>query len=450
MYSESFIEKSDVAVNPLFDGQRDPFDVQRPLFDGQRPHFDGQRYGTIQNREAVKSLDENCSHLHVGSDMRSLEEVAKKLRLARSIQYPNTTLDVTHIYVSDSNEEVSTVFPLLKRCEGIDGLEFDSAPTYPRTRMHWFHLDSYYRSRQEAGDHASLISFGGIIGVSPRVISTTMDRFFDGKIGLTHAEGCVGIAFVDLLKVDEESLQGLGSIRQAPMAIFYSLKANAVLSIRCHMGNSNNDPWENIRGQVHGRTSLLYVNRDASYLLFLLVDAVIDKVEPLLNDYGDLVEGLDYLFHQHEATTGRCDMSRILQQDLWTIRRWGWSINMLSEDLPADPWDIFTDEQEKFYKILRTQCKVITEIAQAFISKAESQEECFGMVQDKQTNNLLYNLTMFTIVMLPPQFLAGVYGMNFGRHSYLLFLSQINFTCWDQMSCLSFVTKTDTSCSGVV
>ena len=85
----------------------------------------------------------------------------------------------------------------------------------------------------------------------------------------------------------------------------------------------------------------------------------------------------------------------------------------IAEDLRVDPWDIFTPDQEKPLKMLATQSKEMSEIADALIKKADSQEDFFSQTQETATNNLLFNLTMFTIVMMPPQFLTGVYGMNF-------------------------------------
>jgi Mg2+ and Co2+ transporter CorA len=85
----------------------------------------------------------------------------------------------------------------------------------------------------------------------------------------------------------------------------------------------------------------------------------------------------------------------------------------IAEDLRVDPWDIFTPNQEKPLKMLATQSNQLSEIADALIKKADSQEDSFSQTQETATNNLLFNLTMFTIVMMPPQFFTGVYGMNF-------------------------------------
>ena len=53
----------------------------------------------------------------------------------------------------------------------------------------------------------------------------------------------------------------------------------------------------------------------------------------------------------------------------------------IAEDLRVDPWDIFTPDQEKPLKMLATQSKEMSEIADAFIKKADSQEDFFGQTQ---------------------------------------------------------------------
>ena len=330
-------------------------------------------------------------------------------------------------------------------------------PTQP---LHWFHVDSYYDpcagdntnsgTPRDGIDQEMLLRLGKALSIEDDVIIKTMDNYSMGKIAIENGSGCVGIAFVDIMLVapnipehyksgasahhgaasrrrsatlvheEQEQLFQDETILQQPIAVFFSAEANACLSVRpphqrrrgvSHVFNEGEGPvlnrkmahWQNIIEQLEGKSSLLHQKVDAAYLLFLLIDEVVDTVEPLLNLYGDALEGMDYLFDRHDVTEARNKMSRRLQQDLWVIRRWGWSICTIAEDLVEDPWDVFTDSQEKPFKMLESQAKALSEISKAFIIKADAQEDFFSLTQETETNNLLFNLTMFTIVMVSPK-----------------------------------------------
>jgi magnesium transporter len=165
--------------------------------------------------------------------------------------------------------------------------------------------------------------------------------------------------------------------------------------------------------QLQEKTSLVSKKMDAAYLMFLLLADVINSIEPLLNMYGDALEGLDFLFDEYEPTVRRNLMSRRMQKDLWVIRRWGWLMSTTAQDLAVDPWDVFTEEQEKPIQMLLQQSNTLMTAAKAYLEKAESQENFYSRTQEQCTNNLLFNLTICTLIMVPPQFFTGLYGMNF-------------------------------------
>ena len=420
--------------------------------------------GTQASKQTVQDLTKLCSNLQTGSDLNSLLEVSQLLHQSRLKKTYGTseTMVMLNFKLPSSTADLSVSKPLTVRKGGmIDATcvmdVMASCAPAADAPVNWFHVNTFHYDdtlrSSECPDLKALLEIGEALGITSGVIKNTMKNYNKGMICADSGPDCVGIAFVDLVRVDsmgqevappkhlvraqttvlvkgqehtqtyqmggedEETskVSHLKTIVQQPIAIFYSSKANTILSVRAAPSGLETQMchWGGIVKQLEGKTSLVHKKMDAAYLMFLLIAEVINSIEPLLNTYGDALDGLDFLFDEFEPTVRRNMMSRRIQKDLWVIRRWGWQMSTTAQDLTVDPWDVFTDHQEKPLKMLFTQSTTLAETARAYIMKADSQEDFFSQTQEQTTNNLLFNLTIVTIGMLPPQFFTGVYGMNF-------------------------------------
>ena len=426
-------------------------------------------HSVLNSERELKKL---CTNPETGSDLRSLLAVSRLLHQTR-LKKQEKACDQMIIYnyrLDSAAEELSKSKPLIiRQGDTIDVTSVKEVLAASVSRQatiqqekapgHWFHVNTYCDS-----DLQAIVRFGEELSISSSVIANTMENYSRGMTCAEQGPECVGIAFVDIVRVDEGGLEvaapkhlmrasskvgASGNLmrvmnrnaleterpddprvleepslaktdsrttnRQLPIAVFYSSRTNACLSVRAAPTGQEAimSHWNGIVRQLEAKTSLVHNRMDAAYLMFLLIADVVNSIEPLLSTYGDALEGLDFLFDEYEPTARRNLMSRKLQKDLWVIRRWGWSMETIAEDLLVDAWHIFTTEQERPIKLLSKQCRSLSEIAKAFITKAESQEDFFSHTQEETTNNLLFNLTICTMIMVPPQFFTGIYGMNF-------------------------------------
>jgi len=420
--------------------------------------------GTPVSKEPALDLTKLCSNLQTGSDLNSLLEVSQLLhqsRLKKSYGMSETMV-MLNFQLPSATDEMSVSKPLTVRKGGMIDTTcvkdvMASCASAAEAPVNWFHVNTFHYDdtlkSSECPDLKALLEIGEALGITSGVIKNTMKNYNKGMICAESGPDCVGIAFVDLVRVDSmgqevpppkhlvrtqttvvvkgqehtetyqmggedeanSKVSHIKTIVQQPIAIFYSSKANTCLSVRTAPSGLETEMrhWGGIVKQLESKTSLVHKKMDAAYLMFLLIAEVINSIEPLLNTYGDALDGLDFLFDEFEPTVRRNMMSRRIQKDLWVIRRWGWQMSTTAQDLAVDPWDVFTDHQEKPLKMLLTQSNTLAETARAYIMKADSQEDFFSQTQEQTTNNLLFNLTIVTIGMLPPQFFTGVYGMNF-------------------------------------
>jgi hypothetical protein len=331
-------------------------------------------------------LKKACSDLETGTDLPSLLRVSRLLHKTR-LKLPEDvkkTMTILHFQLDSPEDnlresifEIDEKFDVTSVKKALAASKSDFAALDPNTALpvHWFHVSTYHDSgkQPECADRRALKELGNAIGISSIVISNTMDNYSNGKICSEFGPDCVGIAFVDLVRVDEsgrvvdapnhlrraglpksqstesfrdsepqdpsiinvttETASRIKTIQQQPIAVFYSPKTNACLSIRVAPPMSGKETaetsklssplqfqvgnWKGIVTQLQGKHSLLHKKMDSAYLLFLLIAEVMNTIEPLLSTYGDALEGIDFLFDEYEPTVRRMMMSRKIQSDLW-------------------------------------------------------------------------------------------------------------------------------------
>ena len=262
--------------------------------------------------------------------------------------------------------------------------------------MHWFHI--------HGSNPDSLHIIGEHLGLSDEIRSQTMNP---AKIRLLATQCGVAVEFYQLARMGGENDVRLVTRR---LRIFYSRQYNTVVTIS---GGRDQDPWDDVRVQLSDAGSFLQMSLDGGNLVVFLLDAVVDDTEILLDSYGDVLEGLEFVMTDAAPTLDHFKFSHALKADIWQMQRWGWQMGTMAGDLKEDPWDNFTTESKEILPRINNQCQVFEQIATAFLEKNKSLQAYYEAAQGETTNAILYYLTLFTFAMIPPQFFTGVYGMNF-------------------------------------
>jgi magnesium transporter len=173
------------------------------------------------------------------------------------------------------------------------------------------------------------------------------------------------------------------------------------------------DLFQPVRQRVrHPRSRLSH--RGADYLLYALLDTLIDHYFPALEQLGAAIEELqDEVFnapaadHQEELFA--------LRRDLMTVRRRVWPLREVASSLVRDDSDRLDEVAEQHLRDCFDHVSVLVEMV-------DSQRELLASLADahmagvsQHMNQVMKVLTMIATVFIPLSFLAGVFGMNFVR-----------------------------------
>ncbi|NVK27751.1 MAG: magnesium/cobalt transporter CorA [Flavobacteriia bacterium] len=189
--------------------------------------------------------------------------------------------------------------------------------------------------------------------------------------------------------------------------ISFILTDNTVISLQ----EKPADIFESIRERLRNKVGLVRM-RTADYLLFLLLDAVIDEYFLLLENFENVIEDL-----QEEVATQPADDTLVrtdqLKRSLALLRK---SVNPLKDAvglLNKGDIQFINEDWLKFYSDLSDSALEVIDSVEYYRQMIESVENLYMSQLSQKNNDTMKVLTVIATIFIPLTFVAGIYGMNF-------------------------------------
>ena len=202
-----------------------------------------------------------------------------------------------------------------------------------------------------------------------------------------------------MLQIDE------GRLQNEQVSIFLGHKT--VLTFQENRG----DVWDPIRQRIQTKGSRLRLN-DASFLVYALLDAIVDHCFPILEYYGDRMEELeDLVLSNHQRST----ISAIhkIKRELLLLRRAAWPMREVISILHKEPHECMSDVTRIYLRDIYDHIVQIIDIIETYRELANDLTETYISSISNRMNEVMKVLTVIGTIFIPLTFLAGVYGMNF-------------------------------------
>ena len=197
--------------------------------------------------------------------------------------------------------------------------------------------------------------------------------------------------------------------RLASRQISLFLGHNTVLTFR----EAPSPVWNHIRQRLRTKGSRLR-NHDASFLVYSLLDAIVDLSFPILEIYGEQMTAIDA---QLLESPKRAVSQRIneIKQDLLLLRWVMWPMREMVALLQREPHECISDDTRVYLRDLHDHVVQIIEITEIYRERAGNLTDSYMSAVSHRMNQIMKVLTIIGTIFIPLTFLAGVYGMNF-RH----------------------------------
>jgi magnesium transporter len=151
------------------------------------------------------------------------------------------------------------------------------------------------------------------------------------------------------------------------------------------------------------------------YLMYAIVDSVVDSYFPILERLGEMLEDLeDVILERYDRTTPSRIME--LKREILSVRRAVWpareALNVLVRDQLSNvhpSTQIYLrdcyDHVVRIIDLVETQREICSDLMDLHLSSMSN-----------RMNEVMKVLTMITLLFMPPTLVAGIYGMNFNTN----------------------------------
>lgn len=170
-------------------------------------------------------------------------------------------------------------------------------------------------------------------------------------------------------------------------------------------------PFQSIVTRLQDRGSRLRT-QNADFLLYSLLDIVVDQGFPVLEDFGLQLEALEEnILNLRERDTP--EKIHILRRELILLRRMLWPQREVLNQLLRDDHALIKPNTLLYLRDCYDHTVQVMELLETYRDMTASMLDIYLSSISHRTNEVMRLLTLIATIFIPLTFIVGVYGMNF-------------------------------------
>lgn len=204
-----------------------------------------------------------------------------------------------------------------------------------------------------------------------------------------------------MLRFDEESK----SIISEQVSIV--LGTNFVISFQENVG----DLFEQIRDRIRNAKGRIR-KMGADYLMYSLLDAIVDGYFTILEKMGETIE---YLEEDLVDDPSKNTLQHIhhLKREMIFLRRSVWPLRELISSLERSESKLIHDSTKAYLRDVYDHTIQVIDTVESYRDTVASMLDLYLSSLSMRMNEVMKVLTIIATIFIPLTFIAGVYGMNF-------------------------------------
>lgn len=148
------------------------------------------------------------------------------------------------------------------------------------------------------------------------------------------------------------------------------------------------------------------------YLMYAIVDTVIDGYYPVVDELGDHLEQLETVVMQQPSTEALNDLNQT-KNLLVNLRRAIWPQRDAINSLVREENPLISDEVRVFLRDTYDHCVQTAEVIEMYREMSTGLINIYLSSVANRSNEVMKVLTIMASIFIPLTFMAGIYGMNF-------------------------------------
>jgi magnesium transporter len=169
---------------------------------------------------------------------------------------------------------------------------------------------------------------------------------------------------------------------------------------------------ENVKQLI--RTSPIACQRGAAFLLHQILDQIVDYYSPVLDDFDERIDQLEAdIFTLKRPNNSILEQVMDLKRGVLRLKRISAKQREVLLRISRGEFALIDAQMLPFYRDVHDHIVRVTDLAESYRDLISGSLEAYLSVVSNRMNEIMKVLTIFSAIMLPLTFIAGVYGMNF-------------------------------------
>jgi len=162
------------------------------------------------------------------------------------------------------------------------------------------------------------------------------------------------------------------------------------------------------------RSSPVTCQRGAPFLLHSIIDSIVDDYLPVMDDFDERINDLeDNIFSLHRPNDEILGEILGLKRSVLRLRRISSKQLEVLYRISHGQFQLISGPVLPFFRDIYDHIVRVTDLAESYRDLISGSLEAYLSVVSNRLNEIMKVLTIFSAIMLPLTFIAGVYGMNF-------------------------------------
>ncbi|MEW6071254.1 MAG: magnesium/cobalt transporter CorA [Planctomycetota bacterium] len=173
------------------------------------------------------------------------------------------------------------------------------------------------------------------------------------------------------------------------------------------------DLWDPVRARLAADSSPMR-EHSAGYLLYALLDSIVDGFFPILEHQGDRLEEVEARILERPSTRDLHALHE-MRRELIVLRRVVWPLRQAVDELLRAEHPEIDARTRTYLRDVSDHAVQVMDLVEVAREIVGSQTDLYMSSVSNRMNEVMKVLTIMASLFIPVTFLAGVYGMNFAH-----------------------------------
>lgn len=176
---------------------------------------------------------------------------------------------------------------------------------------------------------------------------------------------------------------------------------------------ADGDVFDDLRDRINSTKGRIRM-RGADYLMYAVLDAIVDNYFSVIEAFGDKIEELEsHIFKSSTSSDDTPNKIQALKQEVLKIRRAIFPLREVINKLDKTDANFLEAKTHDYLKDLHDHIIQVCESIDLYREMVWSLMDMYMTIINNKMNEVMKVLTIMASIFIPLTFIAGIYGMNF-------------------------------------